>query len=128
MSNKNINLTNSEWSVLECLWEEAPLTVMQMVKKLTQSVGWAKSTSTTTISRMDAKGLIYHENGGRAKLYYPAVKREDAVLSETKSFINKVYQGSVGMMMSAIAQQEEMTKAEIDELYVILKQAEEAKK
>ena len=125
MSGTNTDLTNAEWNVMECLWEQAPRTVVQIAKYLKETVGWAKSTSTTMISRMEAKGLLRHEDGGRAKLYYPNLRREDAVVRETDSFINRVYRGSVGMLMSAIVEREQLSKQEIDELYALLQKAEE---
>lgn len=123
-----INLTGGEWSVMECLWEEEPRTVTQLSKYLKESVGWAKSTSITMVTRMEAKGLVYFEDGSKAKLYYPAVRREDAVTQETKNFLGKVYRGSVGVMMNAMVDRKELTKEEIDELYAILGKAEEGKK
>lgn len=125
MSELNIDLTHAEWNVMECLWEQAPRTVVQIAKYLKESVGWAKSTSTTMISRMEAKGLIRHEDGGRAKLYFPNLRREEAVVRETDSFINRVYRGSVGMLMSAIVEREKLTQEEIDALYALLQRAEE---
>ena len=62
-----INISNSEWYVLECLWESSPKTLMQIVEECREKVGWAKSTCTTMVKRMDTKGLIRHEDGGRAK-------------------------------------------------------------
>ena len=46
-------LTNSEWYVLDCLWERAPQTVTQLVPILKEKVGWAKSTTITTLRRME---------------------------------------------------------------------------
>ena len=34
---ENIKLTGSEWSVLDCLWEKSPQTVMQLVAQLGRS-------------------------------------------------------------------------------------------
>ena len=51
-------LTNSEWYVLDCLWERAPQTVTQLVPILKEKVGWAKSTTITTLRRMEEKGLV----------------------------------------------------------------------
>ena len=71
-------LTNSEWYVLDCLWERAPQTVTQLVPILKEKVGWAKSTTITTLRRMEEKGLVRVEVRGRAKHYFPAVERERA--------------------------------------------------
>lgn len=121
----NINLTNSEWYVLDCLWNRSPQTVMELVAALHSRLGWAKSTTITTLRRMEDKGLVLCQTQGRTKHYTPAVQRDRAVRGETRSFLNKVYQGSVGLMVSALAQDKALSKAEIDELYEILREAEE---
>ena len=54
--------------------------------------------------------------------------REEAVKSETENFIKRVYRGSVSLMMSEIASSQELSRSEIEELYEILRQAEEGKK
>lgn len=118
-------LTGSEWSVLDCLWEESPQTVMQLVARLREKVGWAKSTTITTLRRMEEKGLVHCELIGKGKSYTPAVEQEQAVVSETRSFLDRVYRGSVGLMMSAMAQRQELSREEIAQLREILNRAEE---
>ena len=122
---ENINLTNSEWYVLDCLWERSPMTVMELVAALGERLGWAKSTTITTLRRMEDKGLVHCTVEGRARHYTPAVQKDQAVRGETRSFLDKVYQGSVGLMVSALAQDKALSKQEIDELYEILRRAEE---
>ena len=121
----DINLTNSEWYVLDCLWERSTMTVMELVAALGDRLGWAKSTTITTLRRMEDKGLVRCTVEGRGKHYAPAVPRDRAVRGETRSFLDKVYQGSVGLMVSALAEDKALSKQEIDELYEILRRAEE---
>ena len=120
-------LTASEWNVLNCLWADSPKTVMQLVAELEKTVGWAKSTTITTLRRMEEKGLLHCEQTGRGKLYSPAVEREQAVTAETHSFLDRVYQGSVGLMMSAMAKRQELSAGEVAELRSILDRIEEGK-
>lgn len=120
-----IKLSASEWNVLNCLWRDSPRTVMQLVAELEQAVGWAKSTTITTLRRMEEKGLVRVEQAGRGKAYSPAVEREQAVTAETHSFLDRVYQGSVGLMMSAMAKRQELSPNEVAELRAILDQIEE---
>ena len=115
-----VKLTASEWSVLDCLWENSPQTVMRLVAELSERVGWAKSTTITTLRRMEEKGLVRMEQGPRGKLYSPAVERERAVIAETHSFLDRVYQGSVGLMMSAMVKRQELSSDEVAELRAIL--------
>ena len=122
-----VKLNASEWNVLNCLWEDSPRTVMQLVADLEKSVGWAKSTTITTLRRMEEKGLLRCEQTGRGKSYAPAVEREQAVTAETHSFLDRVYQGSVGLMMSAMAKRQELSSDEVAELRAILDQIEGGK-
>lgn len=122
-----LSLTNSEWYVLDCLWEKSPQTVMQLSAALGERVGWAKSTTITTLRRMEEKGLLACAQEGRTRYYAPAVERQGAALRETRSFLDKVYRGSVGLMVSAMAQENALSKEEIEELYEILRKAEEGK-
>ena len=97
---------------------------MELVTALHQKVGWAKSTTITTLRRMEDKGLVTVEVHGRTKYYTPALERDKAVRRETRSFLDRVYQGSVGLMVSAMASEKALSQEEIDALYAILKEAE----
>ena len=120
-----IKLSASEWNVLNCLWRDSPRTVMQLVAELEQAVGWAKSTTITTLRRMEEKGLVRAEQTGRGKSYTPTVEREQAATAETHSFLDRVYQGSVGLMMSAMARRQELSAVEVAQLRAILDQIDE---
>lgn len=122
------DLTTSEWYVLSCLWEQSPMTVMQLVSALGEKVGWAKSTTITTLHRMEEKGLVRCEAAGRGRQYFPCVEQDQATRRETRSFLDRVYRGSVGLMLSAMTDGQTLSKDEIDELYDILKKAEEGRK
>ena len=119
-----LTLTNSAWYVLDSLWERSPMTVMELVSALHEKVGWAKSTTITTLRRMEDKGLLHCQVEGRTRHYTPAVERQSAARQETRSFLDRVYQGSVGLMVSSMAREKALTKEEIEELYAILKEAE----
>lgn len=121
---EEFSLTNSEWYVLDCLWGQEPRTAMELVAQLGEKVGWAKSTTIITLRRMEDKGLVSVEVRGRTKYYTPAVERQKAVRGETRSFLDKVYQGSVGLMVSAMAQEHALSEEDIRQLYAILKEAE----
>ena len=125
MTAKNQILTPAEWAVYECLWEQAPLTLTQIANQLIERKGWSRSTGETMVRRMADKGLIRWEQGEKAKLYYPVIRREDAALRETRSFLERVYHGSLGLMVSAVAEKEQLSRSEIDELYAALKKLEE---
>jgi BlaI family penicillinase repressor len=118
-------LTSTEWEVCECLWERAPLTMTQIAARLTERTGWTRSTGETLVRRMAKKGLLRWEQGAKAKMYYPTVAREDAVAWETKGFLQKVFGGSVGLLVNSMAEREELSREEIGQLYETLRKLEE---
>lgn len=121
----DIHLTGNEWEIYECLWETAPLTLTQIARRFSERTGLTRSTGETMVARMEKKGLFRVEPGKRGKLFYPVLPREEAVRTETHAFLDKVYGGKFGLMMSAMAESEELTGSEIDELYAILRRAGE---
>ena len=125
MHEKETTLTAAEWNLMECLWEHAPRTGRETVEYLQKSVGWSRSTTLTMLRRMTEKGLLACDSEGGALRYRPLVRREDAVREETRSFLNRVYRGSVGLLVSAMAEQQALSQEDLDALRAILRQAEE---
>jgi len=121
-----ISLYNSEWAIMEYLWEKAPRTVTQIAKAMEEKTGWAKSTTKTLISRIAVKGYLRYEAGGKARQYYPAIDRSEVVTAETENFLDRVYNGSFSMMVNAMAERKNLSQNEIDELRTILDKIEEA--
>ena len=121
---KGFSVTSAEWPIMELLWQ-SPRTLMELVNDLTERVGWSKSTITTMVRRMDDKGLISFRTEGRTKIFFPAASREAVTTRETDSLLNRAYNGSLGLLVNAMAQSNRLTQADIDELYAILKEAEE---
>jgi BlaI family penicillinase repressor len=122
------NLSDSEWTLMNCLWEKHPMTITELTAALRPKTGWGKNTVITMLARLEAKGAVSHTSGERAKLYAPLLDRRDAAREETKSFLGKVYGGSLGLMMSAMVESRELTEADLAELTAILEQAGGEKK
>ena len=123
-----INLSDSEWKLMRRLWDRAPSTITELTAALREETGWSKNTVITMLSRLEAKGAVRHEEGERAKRYFPVMDRRDAARAETESFLGKVYGGSLGLMMSAMVESRELTEADLAELTAILEQAGGEKK
>ena len=122
-----VNLSNTEWSVMEELWSTSPRTLMELVRAMEVKLGWMKSTTCTVVRRLEEKGALRYEEGGRARRYYPCVERQDAAAAETESFLSRVYGGSVGLLAASMAGQNALTKEDIEDLRRIVRNAEEEK-
>lgn len=124
MSAEYINLTEAEWTVMECLWEKSPLSGREVTEQLEKSAGWNRSTTNTVLYRLEAKGAISTVTKGRSKFFSAVLRREDAALRETEDFLDRVYHGSLSMMVSSLTQKQALPKSEIDKLYAMLKDLE----
>lgn len=124
---KNISLNNSEWKVMDCLWNKEPQTIMQLVRELQEAAGWNKSTTTTVVRRMEQKQCLRYENGDKSRLYYPMLKREDVALFEAESVLEKAFNGNIGVMVNALISRNKLSKEEILELKEILHKSGEYK-
>lgn len=118
-------LSGAEWHVLESLWEDAPKVGSRIVSDMEKRKGWSRSTTLTMLRRMTEKGLVCCDDSGKIKTYAPLVGREEAVGKETESFLKRVYQGSVSMLVNRFVEMQKLTSGEIEELKQILDQAKE---
>lgn len=117
-------LSEAEWHVLESLWEDSPKVGSQIVADMEVRKGWSRSTTLTMLRRMTDKGLIACDDSGKMKTYTSLVHREEAVKKETESFLNRVYHGSVGMLLNNFVEKKGLSVEEIAKLREILDQAE----
>ena len=124
MNKDNVNLTEAEWNVMECLWEKSPRIGREIVSWLEERMGWKRSTTLTLLRRMEEKGAVGSETSGELKAFYPLITREQAAHQETEDFLERVYKGSIGMMLSAFTKKQNLSKSEIEELRAILNEAE----
>ncbi len=120
---KKINLSDAEWKIMNLLWEKEPRTMMELTNELKPETGWTKHTVMSFLKRMESKKALHYEDGEKAKLYYPDLEREEAVLQESEDFLARVFQGKMGMMLNTMVQQQALSKEELDELHKILEQA-----
>lgn len=126
MKETRISLTRAEWSVMECLWEAGPLTGREVVQSMEKSCGWSRSTTLTLLSRLENKGALKSVPAEKGpKVFTPVLRREEAALEETKDFLDRVYQGSLSLMVSALTKKQALSREELDELYELLKGLEE---
>lgn len=127
MEEKAISLSNSEWHIMENLWAESPKTATQLIRAMEEETGWAKSTTKTILKRMEQKGCIAYHEGEKAREYYAVLKREEVVESETSNFINRIYNGSLGLLVNTLVKKQDIPEEEMEELFNIIKEAKERK-
>ena len=118
-----VALSDGEWKIMNQLWESRGSTIAELTAALQEETAWDRHSIITMLSRMEKKGAVAHRQGGRAKVFYPIVPRSEVSMQETRGFLQKVYRGSLGMMVNAMVEDQALSQEEIQELYEILEQA-----
>ena len=118
-------LSDAEWKLMNRLWEQ-DATIMELTKEIGEEQDWTKSTIITMLNRLEKKGAVAYREEGRAKRYYPLIDRESAAVRETEDFLDKVYQGSVAMLVNAMAGNKKLKGNDIQELRALRSQWEKA--
>ena len=113
--------TSKEWYIMQVLWENGACSLMEIVAQMERKTKWSKSTCATMLRRMTEKGVIGYEMKGKTKYFYPIVQKDEVIMPETKSFLGRIYDGSIGAMMSTLVKQGDLSEKDIDELEEILK-------
>ena len=124
MNDKNLTLTEAEWTVMECLWEKSPRTGRETVAWLDQKMGWTRSTVLTMLRRLEAKGAVAGDTEGELKTFRPLIAREDVAVRETENLLDRAYKGSLSLLVSSLTKKQSLPQNEIDELYAILREME----
>lgn len=113
-------LKDSEWIILQALWEQAPLDlrgIIAHVQKDYPAVGWDYKTYHSFLRILLEKGYVTAERQKKNNLYRPAITQDEALSCETESLISRrSYYGSVSTLMVHMAEQGKLTKQEKLEL------------
>jgi BlaI family penicillinase repressor len=115
-------ISESEWLVMQVLWSKSPLTANEVVGELASKTKWKPKTIKTLINRLLRKGALRFNKEGRKYIYYPAVSESKCVRTETRSFLRRVYRGTMRPMLAAFLEDANLSADEIKELKKILVQ------
>lgn len=118
------NISEAEWKVMECLWKKDSLTLKQISEELTDTK-WSYTTIRTMVTRLMEKGAIAADKSSTANFkYYAVAPEKECKLEETKSFLKRVFDGSISTMVATLAKQETLSKEEVAELKRIIENME----
>ena len=117
------DISESEWAIMEALWESSPQTASEVTKTLRASMNWAENTVRTLLTRLVEKGALKtSENASGTRTFIPAVKREACVRAESQCFLDRIFGGAAKPLLVHFAQNSKLTAEEIKELKKLLDQ------
>ena len=116
---KMISIADAELPIMKVLWEKGELTSPEILADLEGN----KSTLKTLLKRLVEKGAIKaSEINARTYRYAPMVSKEDYIQKERRNFLQKVFDGSKQKMLLNFVKEENITKADIEELLQMIEE------
>ncbi|MBN2001634.1 BlaI/MecI/CopY family transcriptional regulator [candidate division KSB1 bacterium] len=122
MSQSLPKIADSEWRVMKVLWKQSPLSAQQIIDTLEGETDWAPKTVKTLLNRLVGKCALGFHQEGRSYLYFPRISEEACQRLETRSFIDRVFDGALLPMVAAFCEDGKLTPEELKELREILEQ------
>jgi len=121
---KKGTIHNTEWDLLEVLWERERATAREVSESLAKKRGWAVSTVKTLLDRMVKKGLLSARQVGNVWEYTPAVRPVDARRSAWAELVGKAFGGAVAPALHFLAKDAKLSKKDLAELRALLDKKE----
>ena len=111
-----MQISEAESVVMEILWARHPRTSEEVVAALADAQDWQEATIKTLLNRLLNKGAINAERDGRRYQYAPVLRREDWVLEESGSLLDRLFDGRVAPLVAHFSQHRKLSKKDIAEL------------
>lgn len=128
MGKNDLELFESEWVILQVVWEQEPCTAPDVQEALVEEKNWAYTTVKTMMGRMVIKGLLKAEKIRNLHFYRSAVTQKQARRSEIARTIKRAFEGAISPMMQFLVENEDIPDAEIDKLEKLIRAKKKSRK
>ena len=120
-----IRISEAEAVVMQVLWGDHPLSADEVMARLPGGNDWAEATVKTLLNRLLNKGAIAAEKEGRRYLYSPLVQRDAWVLEESRSLIDRLFDGRVAPLVAHFSQHRKLSTEDVAELRRLLEELDD---
>ena len=117
-----MKLFDSEWKVMQTLWEQNDLPAREVARRLGETVGWNKNTTYTVIKKCVDKGAI--ERREPNFVCHAAITKRQAQKEEADSLVDKVFGGSAELLFASVLSGRKLKKEELERLRALVEAQE----
>ncbi len=113
------HLPDAELRVMQIVWSLCPPVTASEVQKNAKKE-WKATSVLTFLSRLCEKGFLMCKKEGRQNFYTPLIDRETYLQNEGRSFVMRMYGGSVRNFVASLSDAGALTDEDISELRAFL--------
>jgi BlaI family transcriptional regulator, penicillinase repressor len=120
----SVSISDAEWQVMSVVWDRQPATAQDVVAGLRSQADWAPATIKTMLHRLVRKKILAYQLQGNRYVYRARARRSDCVRQESRSFLERVFDGEPGTLVTHFLRNAKLSSAEIRQLRKILDEQE----
>lgn len=114
-------ISDSELEIMKVLWQKGKVTSPEIIESLSKVNDWEKTTIKTLITRLVQKGAVKQSKKEGALYTYEALITErEYKKTENKSFIEKLYQGSINNLLLNFVEEKQISKKDLKKLLAMI--------
>lgn len=113
-------ISDAEWEVMKIIWAKENITANEIIDELRDNQLWKNTTIKSLIKRLLNKEAIGFKKNGKEYFYYSLISEEECIEEESKTFLKRVFNGSINDMVLNFISSKEVTKEDINDLKNIL--------
>jgi BlaI family penicillinase repressor len=112
-----MQISEAESVVMEVLWrQDSPSSAEEVAVALAREQDWQEATIKTLLNRLLKKGAIKAGKEGRRYLYTPVLRREDWVHGQSRSLLDRLFDGRVAPLVAHFSEKGKLSRKDIAEL------------
>lgn len=116
---RETTLTDHELRLMNALWDRGKATVADVVADLT-TPPLAYTTVLSTLRTLEDKGYVAHRKAGRAFVYRPKIKREQAATSLLDALLDRFFANSPGVLALTLLEDKRLSSRDVARLRQVL--------
>lgn len=119
-----MKLTESEWLIMNALWQEHPAKARDISERLPTGINWAYTTIKTMLNRLVVKKAVAETKKGNTSYYEPILSRRQARRTALSTLLDQAFDGAFGPLMHFLLEDKGLSAKERKELIEILAENE----
>lgn len=120
-----MRLSETEWKVMNVVWEDHPVSARHVYEKVEGETGWAFDTVRTILNRLAGKGALRSELRRGTAFFTPILTRAQARHSAVSWIADRAFDGAYGALMHFLVSEKELSREEKEMLRKLLAEMEE---
>ena len=121
---KQTKIPPSEWEIMEIPWGQSLLSATEVLERVEATTSWSIKTVRALLARLLQKKVIERRTIDGTYVFAPAVRRDDCLRQESRTFVDRFFQGNSISLIVHLLKEEHHSDADLQRLRSAIEQRE----